>query len=48
MNKVVWGGFFVGKQIRKCKGGGTRTPNLKESIKAGILKYAKDLLLPNG
>lgn len=47
--KVELGWIHEGKQVRKRKGGGTRTLDVpKESKKADILQYAKDLFFPNG
>ncbi|XP_070397922.1 uncharacterized protein [Nothobranchius furzeri] len=38
-----------GKQVRKRRGGGTRTFDVpKDSKKADLLQYAKDLFFPNG
>ncbi|KAL2088710.1 hypothetical protein ACEWY4_015609 [Coilia grayii] len=47
--KVELGWIHEGKQVRKRKGGGTRTLDVpKESKKADILQYAKDIFFPNG
>lgn len=47
--KVELGWIHEGKQVRKRKGGGTRTLDVpKESKKVDILQYAKDLFFPNG
>lgn len=47
--KVELGWIHEGKQVRKRKGGGTRTLDVpKESKKADILQYAKDTFFPNG
>ena len=47
--KVELGWIHEGKQVRKRRGGGTRLLDLpKDSRKADILQYAKDLFFPNG
>ncbi|XP_063767224.1 uncharacterized protein LOC134883048 [Eleginops maclovinus] len=47
--KVELGWIHEGKQVRKRKGGGTRTLDVpKESKKTDILQYAKDIFFPNG
>ncbi|XP_060769742.1 uncharacterized protein LOC132879973 isoform X2 [Neoarius graeffei] len=47
--KVELGWIHEGKQVRKRKGGGTRTLDVpKESKKGDILQYAKDIFFPNG
>ncbi|XP_049437634.1 uncharacterized protein LOC125891993 isoform X1 [Epinephelus fuscoguttatus] len=47
--RVELGWIHEGKQVRKRRGGGTRVLDLpKESRKADILQYAKDLFFPNG
>ncbi|XP_061621361.1 uncharacterized protein LOC133473909 [Phyllopteryx taeniolatus] len=47
--KVELGWIREGKQIRKRKGWGTRTLGVsKESKKADMLQYAKDIFFPNG
>lgn len=47
--KVELGWIHDGKQVRKRRGGGTRTLDVpKESKKADILEYAKDLFFPKG
>ena len=47
--KVELGWIHEGKQVRKRRGGGTRVLDVpKESRKADILQYAKDLFFPNG
>ena len=47
--KVELGWIHEGKQVRRRRGGGTRSLNVpKESKKDDILQYAKDLFFPNG
>lgn len=47
--KVELGWIHKSKQVRKGKGGGTRTLDVpKESKKADILQYAKDIFFRNG
>ncbi|CAL9686254.1 unnamed protein product [Knipowitschia caucasica] len=47
--KIEVGWFHEGKQVRKRKGGGTRTIEVpKETNKADLLQYATDLFFPGG
>lgn len=47
--RVELGWIHEGKQVRKRKGGGTRTLDVpKDSKKGDILQCAKDLFFPNG
>ncbi|CAI5671030.1 unnamed protein product [Oreochromis niloticus] len=47
--KIELGWIHEGKQVRKRRGGGTRTFDVpKDSKKADILQYAKDLFFPSG
>lgn len=47
--KIELGWIHEGKQVRKRRGGGTRTLDVsKESKKEDLLRYAKDIFFPGG